>query len=64
MTEKDNSWLQEDNSGRKTTRRDVSGWAVRQFLAQSSVLSTHYFSIDPDDPEPLNLEPEIIFSVG
>jgi hypothetical protein len=48
MTENDNSWSQEDDSWRKTTSHvEMVGWQAG-FFAQSSVLSTHYLSIDPD----------------
>ncbi len=47
-----NSWSQEDDSWRKTTSHvEMAAWQAG-FFAQSSVLSTHYLSFDP---EPLNL---------
>jgi hypothetical protein len=52
MTEKDNSWSQEDDSWRKTTSHvEMAAWQAG-FFAQSSALSPHYLSFDP---EPLNL---------
>jgi acetoin utilization deacetylase AcuC-like enzyme len=48
MAETDDSWSQEDHSWRKPTRHgEMIGWQAA-FFVQSSVLSTHDLSIDPE----------------